>query len=169
MYNWLSLENCLGYGYVETNFIVGSRPPTVAPSTSPSSPSIIVSPTYSHQRPEEETIPIEKKTRSDEHSDNFLTELLNWANADLDSHLETENGGSSFSISDLTLHIIADANISEQRADLNFGSNGVLTVDGGANGERFDSLRKFDVRLILADNAWPMERAVLHVHTALGC
>ena len=35
MFGWAPLENCLGEGWVETNYVRGSRSPTMSPSMTP--------------------------------------------------------------------------------------------------------------------------------------
>eukprot|EP00986_Skeletonema_menzelii_P014857 scaffold10458_cov219-Skeletonema_menzelii.AAC.1 len=35
MFSWMPLENCLGPGFIESNYVVGSRSPTLSPTTSP--------------------------------------------------------------------------------------------------------------------------------------
>jgi len=79
------------------------------------------------------------------------------------------------SVSELMLPVVADATISKQRPSVNFGSHQALAVDGGnpsalqgdSNGERFDSLLKFDVSLV--DHSRPVESATLRLYIVEGC
>lgn len=228
MFDWAPLTNCMdpyGEGYVETNYVIGSRKPsinpsasgrpTARPSTMPTSYSPTVSPSiYPSATPT--MIPTESPTKissgtmvvhqasmsaeestvgnngestggSDalgQHNEDFLVQLLSWANADLEAHrvhrdsiaasiIKSEPpthqpSSSSFAISELTLPAIADATISQKRFESNFGPNSALAIGRVSNGERFDALLKFDIGLA-ADDYRPIESAILRIHAAVGC
>eukprot|EP00804_Cyclotella_cryptica_P005649 CCRYP_000042-RA/>CCRYP_000042-RA protein AED:0.02 eAED:0.02 QI:589/1/1/1/1/1/2/137/864 len=79
------------------------------------------------------------------------------------------------SLMTLILPVIADATISKQRPQVNFGSHQALAVDGGdpstalgdSVGEKFDTLLKFDVSLV--DWTRPVESATLRLYIVEGC
>lgn len=196
-FSWVPLENCLGPGFVESNYEVGSRAPTSTPTMLPttvpsSSPSVSSAPSSSSTLPKEvDSIPphrMPEPTTKDEltaQADaNFLVEMLGWANADMPEVMIPE--GSTFDtssstspqveennqISELTLPIVSDATVSQNRPDANFGSNTALAVDGGAEdsgsgSEKLDSLLKFDVGMI--DSTRKIESAVLKVYALSNC
>ncbi|KAL7429397.1 hypothetical protein ACHAXM_001677 [Skeletonema potamos] len=231
MFSWAPLENCLGPGFVESNYVIGSRSPTLSPTISPTnvpslSPSGSLMPSYApsgnhtdvpSSSPSLSGVPtsslvidstegaaaelngitqnsITSSTTTDEPeltttthqnpANEFLVELLGWANADMvypegstvdvynltPSPVEEED-----QISELILPVLSDATISQNRPDANFGANTALAVDGGTQevtggdtlGERFDSLIKFDVGMI--DSTRDIESAALRIYSLSDC
>jgi hypothetical protein len=210
-FSWAPLENCLGIGFVETNYVVGSRSPTLSPTTTPTtlpslSPSESLMPIYApsfipsilstsnssspvqdsslleHASSSEavETITQNSEalsTSSHNPDNNFLVELLGWANSDMDT-LYPEGPTvaqpapspvvQDDQISELTIDAFEDATLSRDRPDANFGGNTALAVDGGAEGaECFDSLLKFDLGMI--DSTRELDSAVLKIYAVADC
>jgi hypothetical protein len=78
-------------------------------------------------------------------------------------------------VSELILPAADDATISRQRPNVNFGEHQALAVDGGdptttqgdSNGEKFDSLVKFDISLI--DPSRAVDSIILKLYAVEGC
>lgn len=245
MFNWQSLDNCLGAGFVETNYVIGSRSPTQSPTFTPtnmpslspslssmpssepsgvpsnipsmmpsmspsiagsSAPSTTSSPSSSSAptsvatlapTPPTPAVVAQKITQYSEEAsssstttntnhnaaNDYLVELIGWANADMDT-LYPEGStvvnptpspvAAEDQISELILSVAADATLSQNRPDANFGANTALAVDGGSVdaagdslGERFDSLLKFDLSMI--DSTRDIESAVLRIYALTDC
>ena len=75
-----------------------------------------------------------------------------------------------YAVSELLLTVVADATVSAQRPDLNFGTHQALAVNSGrgsSGGEQFDSLLKFDVSFI--DASRPIDSATLSIYVVESC
>ena len=226
MFSWAPMANCLGHGFVESNYVIGSRPPTLSPTMSPTSlpslsPSDSLMPSYAPSRSPSEvpsTTPSmfpttsgtfapstssspslsnaptssptglvelvdsitqttnEPKTTTVHQNNDFLVELIGWANADMETLFPEGSTVDMYNptpspvrgidqISELILPVISDATLSQNRPDANFGTNTALAVDGAggdSSGERFDSLLKFDVSMI--DPSRDSQSAVLRIY-----
>ena len=131
MFSWLPLANCLGPGFVESNYLVGSRSPTLNPTMSPttvpsSRPSFSV-PSSSPSLPREvdsnsihqhstmtpPTTEDELKatsTSQNQADTNFLVDLLGWSNADM---LPEPEGSTADIFSSTSLPVEGESQISE--------------------------------------------------------
>ncbi len=172
--------------------------PSYVPSGSPSdvpssSPSLSSAPTLAAGNSITQNSMISSSTTTDEPkittthqnpANDFLVELLGWANADM-LYPEGSTVGvysptpspvrEDDQISELILPVLSDATVSHLRPDVNFGANTALAVDGGteedaggdSSGERFDSLLKFDVGMV--DSTRDIESAVLRIYALSDC
>jgi len=71
------------------------------------------------------------------------------------------------SVTELIIPVSADATISPERPDLNFGSNSMLALDGDYAAEQFDILLKFDVSLV--DQGSTIKSAYLKMYALEDC
>ena len=128
--------------------------------------------------------------------DSYLIELIGFANQGMETY-STQTFSSDYNtysfitenptpspkmtssidsqVSELILPVADDATISRQRPNVNFGEHQALAVDGGdptttrgdSNGEKFDSLIKFDISMI--DPSRAVDSIVLQLFTVEGC
>ncbi|KAL3800792.1 hypothetical protein HJC23_001629 [Cyclotella cryptica] len=70
-------------------------------------------------------------------------------------------------ITELIIPVSADATVSPERPDLNFGTNSMLALDGDNTAEQFDILLKFDVSLVDQDST--IKSASLKMYALEDC
>lgn len=113
----------------------------------------------------------------------YMMELLEWANGGIDpfstatswqivnQRTSTSTSTSTSDISssnELMLPAVADATISGDRIEVNFGKQSALAVDGGGSGdEKYDSLLKFDISLL--DTSRHVESVKLKLYAVTSC
>eukprot|EP00986_Skeletonema_menzelii_P014852 scaffold10452_cov69-Skeletonema_menzelii.AAC.1 len=198
MYSWMPLENCLGPGFIESNYITST--PTISPTTVPSlRPSISSLPSSSPSSspsmlreldsipqdssmtpPTTDDVPTAASDTQNQADANFLVDLLGWANADAPM-LPEESTIDMFSstsppvkeksqISELTLPIISDATLSQSRPNANFGANTALAVDGGSQDASSEKLDSLlKFDVGMLDSTQDIESAVLKVYALSNC